>query len=420
MNERLTVLAGGLLALLLVYVLLVPKQNPMPPLSRPTSRDSGPNGYMALQQWLERAGLRTLSLRLRFDALASSELNMPKQGNILLVSMPHLSRPRFDEIHKLRQWVVQGNTLVIVAAINDVPAWALRSDQEFFREDLESITLATFVDPDTDNSKSLKSVLVDSLPVEKTILNVRPSLAHPLFEGVDTLYGESDFGLKPQKILMGEHAPLLELASGSQTELGILWEQRRGSGRIILSAYSSLFSNRAIGKLQNRNFVGNLLRYHLAPDGFFIFDDMHQGLSELYDPKAFFADSRLHYSLYFIVAFWLLYLIGFSNRLGGPNTAVPIAGEEDFVRAIGRFFARQLEPAEAARRMFEKFFNDIRRQRSMRETGEPIWDVLDRSPLVRKEKLDELRKAYTATQAGRKLSLIKLHNQINTLRKALA
>jgi len=420
MNDRLIVLIGGLLAMALVYVLLVPRSAPVVPVSRPISTDAGANGYFALEQWFSRSGIETHSLRYRYDALHDDTLFATTRGNILLVSMPQFARPRFDEIDTLIDWVHQGNTLLVLAALHDSPAWIRRGDFTFFFEDLEAITLAEFeFDGEADTGAFLAQATGALTGANETTLTASPVFTHPLLVGVGQLYAESDLGVAAWQIVMQADAPLFELATDDRMGLGTLWEQRIGDGRIILSAYGSLLANRAVGLGDNRRFVQNLLRYHLAPGGRVIFDDMHQGLSSLYDPEAFFSDPRLHNTLYFIIGFWLLYLVGATNRLGEPRPGRREIGEADFVRTTGQFLARRVKPCEVGERMFAILFDDIRQQRKLPESGETVWNQLHKSPLLRKEIVDALQFQYQTLQSGRKVDLRRLQNQINQVRKAL-
>ena len=76
-------------------------------------------------------------------------------------------------------------------------------------------------------------------------------------------------------------------AREATTNTDAAWEIPVLNGRIIFMASGTLLSNRALGSADNRRFVANLVRWHVAPGGAVIFDDMHQGLSILYDPDAF-------------------------------------------------------------------------------------------------------------------------------------
>lgn len=420
MNDRLVVLIGGLLAMVLVYVLLVPKPPPVRPVSRPTTTDTGADGYFALEQWFSRSGIATHSLRHRYDALNDDTAITAPRGNILLVAMPQYERPRFDEIDTLIDWVYEGNTLLILAAIHDSPAWIYRGDFDFFFEDLESITLAEFsVDSESDASGFAAKVTNALTGPNETVLTASPLFPHPLLAGVEQLHAESDLDVAAWEISMQTDAPLFALATDDRMGLGTLWEQRLGEGRIILSAYGSLLSNRAVGQADNRLFVRNLVRYHLGADGLVIFDDMHQGLSSLYDPEAFFSDPRLHNTLYFIVGFWLLYLVGATNRLGEPRLGRREIGEADFIRTTGQFIARRVKPREVGERMFRILFDDLRQQRKLPVSGEPAWDLMRRSPLLGNKVIDTLQFQYRRLQSGHKVDLRRLQNRINQVRKAL-
>ena len=419
MNDRLVVLIGGLLAMALVYVMLVPKPAPQTELSRPTSVDLGPHGLFALERWLSVSGLPTHSLRRRYDSLFDPAEIPADFGNIMVVTMPQEDRPRFDELQELLDWVDFGNTVVILAAIHDHASWASLSEYGFFLEDLRSITGAApdgYTGPGTVAARSTSSL--QDLTIRP--LTASPLFPHPLLAGVETMQGFTFMGREEQALSMDDAFPLFALAADDETGQAVLWEQRIGNGRVILSTYASLLTNRALGHADNRAFVDNLVRYHLGADGSFIFDDMHQGLSALYDPEAFFADSRLHYTLYFLVGFWLLYLLGATNRIGEARSARREPTEADFVNATGQFIARRVSQQAVGERMFRNFFDEIRRRHNHPEDGEPVWDLLLRSPLIGESFVEQLRSQYRLLLSNRKIDLVKLHNQFNDIRKALS
>src|SRR5579863_2212157 len=93
----------------------------------------------------------------------------------------------------------------------------------------------------------------------------------------------------------------LELTVRSDTGDTTLWLSQRGAGQMILSAVASPFSNAAIGMTDNAQLLANILAWSLGPAGTVIFDDVHQGLTEYYDGKAFFADPRLHHTFEWVL-----------------------------------------------------------------------------------------------------------------------
>ena len=86
----------------------------------------------------------------------------------------------------------------------------------------------------------------------------------------------------------------LVLLEDPLTKFPVFWQVRIGDGIGWISGYAELFSNAALGGGDNARLLANIVAGSLGLDGRVIFDDMHQGLTEVYDPKAFFGDARLH------------------------------------------------------------------------------------------------------------------------------
>lgn len=88
-RDRLTTLAGALLALFLVAVLFFNPGGPAEKgLSRPVSTDRGNDGYLGLSRWLALHGIPVVSLRHRFDWLTVDESGAPSAGNLLVTTVP--------------------------------------------------------------------------------------------------------------------------------------------------------------------------------------------------------------------------------------------------------------------------------------------------------------------------------------------
>jgi hypothetical protein len=193
-----------------------------------------------------------------------------------------------------------------------------------------------------------------------------------------------------------------------------------GSGRLWVSRYPGLFGNAALGEADNARLLANVLGSALGPDGVVLFDDMHQGLSDLYDPQAFFADPRLHNTLLFIFGFWMLYVIGYSNRLGPPAPSQPaVSRQADLVRAVGGLFARRLRPHTVAERLYVHFFDEIRGRRGLPTNGQPVWQMLRLSPRLDRERLEQLMRMYERTRSGHAPDLMMLSEQLRLARKDL-
>ena len=72
-------------------------------------------------------------------ATTGSRAYCQSQRVSLLVTLPQWVRVRTAELEKLEGWVERGNTLLIMAAINDTPLWSLDSDP-LLNEKIEQLT----------------------------------------------------------------------------------------------------------------------------------------------------------------------------------------------------------------------------------------------------------------------------------------
>jgi hypothetical protein len=192
-----------------------------------------------------------------------------------------------------------------------------------------------------------------------------------------------------------------------------------GEGRLWLSRFADLFGNVTLGQNDNAQLMANIIRASLKPGGQVIFDDMHFGVSSLYDPQAFFADSRLHNTLWFIFGFWLLYVVGYGNRFVPVNRKSKPVQSVDFIYAIGGYFARRLTNQSAALVLFQHFFNDVRAYYKQPLNGEPVWEMLQRNPRVSAKTVTRLQALYSSAARKKRFRLIKLRNQLLTVRKQI-
>jgi hypothetical protein len=197
------------------------------------------------------------------------------------------------------------------------------------------------------------------------------------------------------------------------------WEVRVGAGRMWVSRYSNLFANAGLGEADNARFMANLISASLGRNGRVIFDDMHQGASDLYDPEAFFSDPRLVNTLIFMVAFWLLYLVGRSRRLAPAREAVSRYYAADLSRAMGGFFARRLSPSTLEQQLFVFFFNDIRSRYGLPTNGQPLWSMLSGMSRVPVDDVNSLRRHFERAAAGRKPDPVALARLMQRTRENL-
>jgi hypothetical protein len=415
MNDRLVTLLGALASLLILFLLLYsPRQGPV--ISLPTSEQQGENGYLGLKRWLDFSGVTTVSYRQRMLALTENA-ELAASGNVMISTMPHTKPFSEAELLELNLWLSRGNTLLLLAALDDSPAWILTMNTLSFLDEIAALTGLSF---DTVADEEGEVILLGEL-FDESGLSLEPVTGHPLMSGVHTLEGVSDSVTSIWRPRLFEDSRFVaQLATEIETGAGAMWQLPVGEGFLILGASASLLSNRMLDQADNARFLTNLLTYHLGPAGAFIFDDMHQGLTDVYDPEAFFADDRLHVSLWFIVGFWLIYLLGTSSRLQPVTDQAPPPRQSDLVKAIGGFMTRKLGRSEAGRLLVEGWFEELERTgRINAEAGTP-WQQLESMPLVRPTVLDSVRLSYARLGRGEKVDLKKLHNQLLELKRILA
>lgn len=410
MNERLITAGGALLALMLIVGLFMQPASESP-ITRPTSAEQGPNGYRILEAWLTAEGVPIESVRERLSFLAGDDT----AGNVFLTTLPHEKPLHEDEIIELLSWVARGNTLVILAALNDTPDWSLLPDSSAVIEDLEQLAGTTFEAAIDDQGDGL---LLGSL-FEETEVDLQAIRSdHPLTRDVGALTASSDSTASIWTPTTDSVSPGFPFIRETTSGLDAGWVDNHGAGHIVTLAVGSIFTNRALTDSDNRVLLANLTRWHMMPGGRVFFDDFHQGLSNLYDPEAFYSDSRVGTTILFVLLFWFVYVVGTQNRLGSlrPSSNAPRQGE--FVTALGGFLARKVSRIDTARLMFERWFEELQERGMLRQDASP-WTCLAESPLVDSKDLSGLRSIHEQVVAGGKVDLRRLHNQIQSIREAL-
>lgn len=366
----------------------------------PTSSEAGPEGYLALWRWLSDAGTPVLSLRQRYDWLLSTT-SMNGGGNILLTTLPHSNGVRANEWPALERWIARGNTLIVMAALDDTPRWELTNVSSDFFTQLQRMTQLKFTEirePHKTTGADAAALINDS--ITRKAVRLQPLWRSSLFDGVNAIATISEFPASRFTVEPQSDTPVIELARRTDNDDPVLWSSRDGQGLILVSAYSSPFTNQAIGEADNARWLRNLIATRLAVGGRFIFDDAHQGLVDYYDPAAFFADPRLHRTLGWILLLWLVFVLG-SQRLRPARWAARGIDDTAMLRVSAGFFSQVLVPAAAARRLFEHFFNALRRRLLMPENGTPVWDWLERDARLPQAQLLHLKDLYQQAQAGR-------------------
>ena len=416
MRDRVVTAVGALLALLACMAFLLGDGDTQA--SWPTSVDRGPNGYAALHDWLDAADIPVESLRTVID-----ELSLATQSGrrLMITTMPHRTPMTPKERRRLRAWVAEGNTLLAMAALNDSPDWIARVDTSTFLDDVSSLAHVRF-EPVFDGSGDQVQV---GAAGRETAIVFRGVNAHPLNADGDTFEGVSD---DVTTIWQAARDPLrlrLPVATEAQFGPNAILHLPSGQGEVFVVALGSMLTTRAIGRADNRHFIASLVRHHAG--GGVIFDDYHHGLTAVYDAAALFRDPRLHVSILFVLAAWFVYMVGTWNRLAPVREQATEPGQLDFVRAVGGFLARKLDPVESGRMMFAARFAQIAGEPAgsdartaapgavLARFEHPPWPRLEANPLIDQAVLDALKSDHARLATGNKVDLRQLHNRLREL-----
>ncbi len=406
-------------ALFLCYALFLPK--PLPEnleSTRPLSTDSGASGYQAAWRWLKAAHIPVISLRDRFDHLSTNK-EQRRTGNVLFTTLPHKLPVRPDEASRLDEWIERGNSVVIAAALDDTPAWALEGASRLVRDvgrlarlKLETTEMKPAANQDASTTQTLKSAL--KTLSESREVAIEPRGAHPLMKGVLSLKLGSDLPASRWQATPLDSSGVLQVAQVADGGNAVVWIRREGLGQVIVLGVAGLFSNRDLGSADNAKLLANVIGWSLEPGGAVIFDDAHQGAVDYYDANAFYKDPRLHRTLWWLALLWFVFVLGiqrFRGHLPGRQSADVTA----FVASSGDFFASALTPPTAGARLLANFFNSIHRRLGTREDGSPVWDWLSSQAAVSRSDVRELQELQTRIQSGRRFNLPRLQNLLSQL-----
>lgn len=424
MNERFTTFAAATTALVLVIGLLSPPQEQPSALSLPTTEDSGNDGLKGMYSWLKLNAVAVTSWRRPFTQLNQTAA---KHGNLLVLSLPSPRIISRAEWGALTRWLSQGNNLLLLGTAYLLPAWATGEDcfcevKKLLSGFAWTITKNTEDQPGSAASSddgsfnasvtALQNRIKSHLPEASALL---PMSSHPLLDGVTRL----DTQTMPNRLqqpwtLHSKHPDnlavgLLRVAGQQQTVAA--WQIRAESGQILLLQTPDLFSNSRLNRADNAQFLSNLTAFLLAPEGQVLFDDYHFGLSELYDPDRFFKDPRLHHTLLFLGAFWLLYVIGHSNRLAPVRPSAYKPSATDFIEVMAGFFARQLTSRVLATSLVRQLLADLIKHRHLPDET-AVWHWLSQHSQVSAQQLQILHQA----EAGQTRSVLILTNTIKDIR----
>jgi hypothetical protein len=338
---------------------------------------------------------------------------------VLFTTLPHKLPVRPQEASRLDEWIERGNSLVIAAALDDTPAWALADAGRLVRDvgrmarlKFETTETKEAADKDSSTAEKLKSAL-KSLSESREVA-IEPRGAHPLMKGVHSLKLSSDLPASRWLATPMDSSGVLQVAQVSDGENAVIWIRRQGKGQLIVLGVAGLFSNRDLGSADNAKLLANIIGWSLEPGGAVIFDDAHQGAVDYYDAKAFYKDPRLHRTLWWLVLLWFAFVLGIQRFRGHPPGG-QTADVTAFVGSSGDFFASALTPPTAGARLLANFFNSIHRRLGTREDGSAVWDWLSSQAAVSRDDVRELQELQTRIQSGRRFNLPRLQNLLSQL-----
>jgi hypothetical protein len=414
-KERLITLAGGFAALAIVIMLVwSPTPSEDEKISHPTTQDRGNEGLAVAKRWLEAGKVPTLSLRDRYDTLAGDP-SLPDRGNLLVTVLPHTSFTRQQEDNELLAWISRGNTILVLAAYSDSPRWSTHAEGNSVDGFLQMLGFDLDVNYDDEDEES-------SLPsLQKNQPRNFSGAAHPLTQDLKRVVVRPRDERELTWELTGSYASRrpLALLFYEPAHLPVFWQTRVGEGTVWISSYSNLFGNAALGEGDNARLLERMVNHSVAPGGRVIFDDMHQGLSDLYDAKAFFADERLLHTVFFILALWVVYLLGYTNRFIPVRTKKVVGDLAAETRIAGGVFARHVADHAVARRLLNHFHHEIRAMHHMPADGEPAWDLLARNARINPQMLATLQREQQRAEAHKSVDLLRLTQLMTDVRKAL-
>jgi len=432
MRDTLITLAGALLSFIVLVNLMSP-QTEQKPVSRPTTEDAGSHGMKALYSWLAQNNFNVYSLRTPVTRIDRQML--PAGGNLMIVSLPLAREPLDSEWLALNNWIREGNAMLVLASLYNIPQWGKThewSRQDDIKDAISKLTEDEFalqrdVIEDNEAEFSLADMQKSIQAFKPSAYHLYPAVEHSLFDEVyelETIHTPGMYQYKNETddteaaywtIESDSSRLALRLVYGESEELTAMWLLPIGKGWIYLSAFPDLLGNGVVKQQDNARWFTNLISHTVSNGGYVVFDDYHFGLSDLYDPEAFFADDRLHISLLFIGAFWLIYALGRSPRLAPVRNRSIKPATRDFIEAMAGFFSRRIKPAAIAHELATRLLEDITTHTQL--SGDALWNWLHDHPNISQQDIQGLQRA--SGHSPGKTKLIQLTRSISRIQKVL-
>ncbi len=432
MKDRLITLLGAVIAFYILFRLLVPQINfDQKKLSFPTTEDHGKFGLAGLYHWLDTQHVPLYSLRKRYATLSHNP-QLSDQGNLLVISLPLRMDAQVKELTQLQSWIKNGNNALLLVSMSDWPEWASRLKGSSVPQLLNNFDLrmtSTTPEKISTNKKANTATQIENTadkldellhPVSHS-RELIPSLPHPITKDVHEVQANwlstegIHWHLQGYKQTRSTLILLRDKADGNPA----LWLSFYGKGKLLITRHSDLFGNVTLGLADNARLFSNIVQQLLGTHGHVIFDDMHQGLSVLYDPEAFFHDPRLHHTLLFLLALWIIYVMGHTNRFGQVRQKKPTLQLRQHVQAIGNLFARRLHSSAAAIRYAQHFFNEIRASYGLPLNGQPVWEQLHHNAAIAPDVLERAQVLYQRALNQKRVNLTTFVNTLKTMRREL-
>ena len=384
----------------------------------PTSEERRGNGYHGAMMWLDEEKIRTVSVRERFDQWLAKHPGAASTGNLLMVTLPVETPFRTEELRPLESWVRAGNTLLVMAALDDPPDWAF----SLGRPVTGDLSLLTGLELEAVGGARVSAAgqgaegQSTSADVGERIAATAQAFAEPrevalvpngsqaYFSGMGAAVALSDYPAQTWAVKVPYDGFVLALAHERASGQGVFWTRTLGAGRVMVSGLGSLFTNRALGLADNAKLLANIVGVTVGPKGAVLFDDLHQGLSAAYDPGKLYSDARLYATVGILAAVWLCWVLG-STQLRLPGSRVSVPRQAELVQVTGSFLARVLTADAGALGLFEHFF-----RRLGCDQDSPPWDLLKGRPGIATAQIRQLQRWYADARAARAVPLMDLHN----------